>query len=459
MMKGDPHSDLNQMPDPAATRTRRLGEARIPSPLLLKAGRRFVPDDSRVIVPHMGEDLDVILARGDAVPTFETSGARDKIYFDPETLKCGIVTCGGLCPGLNNVVRALVRTLSHSYGVTDVTGFRYGYQGLSREPLAEPVALDFDGVEDIHRFGGTMLGSCRGGPPVPEIVDTLVRRGIRLLFTVGGDGTLRGADAIAREILDRGLDIAVVGIPKTIDNDLLWVERSFGFTTAVNEAASAIIGAHEEARGAWNGIGLVKLMGRESGFIATHATLSNQEVNFCLIPEVPFDLDGPDGFFAALEARLERKRHAVVVVAEGAGQQLFDHSGSDAGATDASGNRRLDEIGLLLKHRISEHLDRRGIVHTLKYIDPSYTLRSLPAGTLDSELCSSFAQYAVHAGMAGKTAVYIGYHNATFVDVPIALGVASRKHVNPDSDKWRRVLEGTRQPASMKNLTISTSSQ
>jgi len=405
----------------------------------------------------MGEDLDSLLASGDPVPSFEASGAREKIYFDPQDLKCGVVTCGGLCPGLNNVVRALVRTLRYSYGATNVTGFRYGYQGLSKEPLAEPISLGVEEVEDIHRFGGTMLGSCRGGPPVSEIVDTLVRRGIRLLFTIGGDGTLRGADAIAREVLDRGLDIGVVGIPKTIDNDLQWVERSFGFTTAVNNAASAIIGAHEEARGAWNGIGLVKLMGRESGFIATHATLSNQEVNFCLIPEVPFDLDGPDGFFAALEARLERKRHAVVVVAEGAGQHLFTANGDGGYATDASGNRRLDEIGLLLKQRIGEYLDQRGMVHTLKYIDPSYTLRSLPAGTLDSELCSSFAQYAVHAGMAGKTATYVGYHNSTFIDVPIALGVARRKQVDPDSDKWRRVLEATRQPVSMKNANASTS--
>ena len=457
-MKGDPNNRLNDLPTPAQTHTRRLGEAVLPSPLQKQSGRSFVPAARRVLAPHMIEDLDGMLGRGDEVPTFEASGAREKIYFDPQSLKCGIVTCGGLCPGLNDVVRALVRTLRHSYGVTDVTGFRYGYQGLSKSPFAEPISLGLDEVEDIHRFGGTMLGSCRGGPSVAEIVDTLVRRKIGLLFTIGGDGTLRGADAIAREVLNRGLDIGVVGIPKTIDNDLQWVERSFGFTTAVNEAATAIIGAHEEARGAWNGIGLVKLMGRESGFIASHATLSNQEVNFCLIPEVPFDLEGPNGFFAALEARLERKRHAVVVVAEGAGQQFFTDTHHGVDATDASGNRRLDEIGLLLKHRISEHLTQRGMAHTLKYIDPSYILRSRPAGALDSELCSSFAQYAVHAGMAGKTAVYIGYHNSTFIDVPIALGVASRKQVDPNSDKWRRVLEGTRQPASMKNLSTSSAS-
>lgn len=440
----------NPLPAPSETTTRRLGVAGIPSPLTRWKDGEPITETRRVIAPRTMEEYQACTENGEVPPSFEESGPHEKIFFRPEEITCGIVTCGGLCPGLNNVIRSLVRILYVAYGVPNILGFRYGFDGLGPDPHAPPLPLTVEGVDDIHRFGGTLLGSCRGTPGVEAVVDSLERQNVSILFTIGGDGTLRGAHAIAEEIEKRGLSISIVGIPKTIDNDLQWVDRSFGFTTAVEEASLAVVGAHEEARGAWNGIGLVKLMGRHSGFIASHAALANQEANFCLIPEVPFDLDGPRGFLEALRRRLERKHHAVIIVAEGAGQDLLSTSGTDE-ATDASGNAKLKDIGPFLADAIRSHLREAGMEHTLKYIDPSYIVRSLPAGTLDSALCSAFAHHAVHAGMAGKTDLYIGTHNHRFIDVPIPLGVNTRKRILPTSDGWRRTLEATGQPTRMKN--------
>jgi 6-phosphofructokinase 1 len=352
-----------------------------------------------------------------------------------------------LCPGLNAVIRSLVLTADHAYGVRKVLGFRYGYGGLAQHPACEPIVLDRYQVDNLHMAGGTLLASSRGAPNVGEMVDTLQRRGIDVLFTIGGDGTLRGASALAAEIQKRNLPIAVVGIPKTIDNDINWIDQSFGFRTAIEEAHRAIHAAHAEATGAWNGIGLVKLMGRHSGFIAAHACLANPDVNFCLIPEVPFSLDGPGAFLETLEARLHARHHAVVVVAEGAGQELLEHEAEQR--TDASGNVKLKDIGLFLKERMQRYFRKRDLESTIKYIDPSYIVRSLPANASDSKLCLILGQNAVHAAMAGRTDLVIGYWNQTFTHVPIPLAVSERKHVEVESDSWQAVLASTGQPHSM----------
>ena len=265
-----------------------LGECRIDSPI---AGIRFLENGDRVLLTSSLDAVAAALKRGGRLPAFEKAGPRSKIYFDPSKLKCGIVTCGGLCPGLNDVIRAVVLSLYHNYKVRTVFGFPYGYEGLTYRYGHTPVELDPEAVSRIHEYGGTILGSSRGHQDIGEMVDTLDRMNIGILFTIGGDGTLRGAQAIAEEIRQRGLKIGVVGIPKTIDNDILYVERSFGFATAVSEAVKAIDAAHTEAKGARNGIGLVKLMGRDSGFIAVNASLARSDVNFCLIPESPFALE------------------------------------------------------------------------------------------------------------------------------------------------------------------------
>ncbi len=439
-----------KIPDAEDLEVRTLGECRQPSPLL---GRReCFASDSRVLVAAETRDLEPFLADGPP-PSFEAAGPRKEIFFRPAELSCGIVTCGGLCPGLNDVIRALVLTLHHAYGVRRVFGFRYGYSGLTAGRHADPLALEPNTVEGIHRDGGTLLGTSRGPQDVAEMVDQLMRRRIGILFAVGGDGTLSGAEAIWREITQRGLPIAVVGIPKTIDNDLVWTERTFGFATAVEQAQSVIDAIHCEARAAWNGVGLVKLMGRHSGFIAAHASLASGDANFCLVPEVPFGLDGAGGLLAALEARLDDRHHAVVVVAEGAGQDLIERD-SEAGAErDASGNLKLQDVGVFLRRRIRAYFAARGKPVDVKYVDPSYAIRSQPANSDDSSFCLMLGQHAVHAGMAGRTGVMVGFWNHRFTHVPLPLVAGRRKQLDPDGGSWQRVLGSTGQPPSLIDAT------
>jgi len=417
----------------------RLGGCRIPSPMITSD---FVDDDKRVLFHSSLKEAEAVIKAGRPLPAFEMAGPRSKIYFDPSKLKCGIVTCGGICPGLNDVIRSIVFSLHYHYGVPSAFGFRYGYEGLAPAYRHPPMELGLREVRDIHIKGGTILGSSRGPQDVSEMVDTLERMNIGILFAIGGDGTLRGAQAISEEIGCRGLKISVIGIPKTIDNDISYLDKSFGFETAVAETRTSIYSAHVEAHGARNGIGLVKLMGRESGFIAAHATLANSDVNFCLVPEVPFTMEA---FLSALAERLEKRRHAVIVVAEGAGQDLMEKTEE----RDASGNVRLTDIGVFLRDQINAHFKKAGVKIVLKYIDPSYTIRSRPANPHDSVFCLLLGHCAVHAGMSGRTNMVVGYWNGEFTHVPIPLAVSERKHVNPEGRLWSSVLESTGQPREM----------
>ncbi len=417
----------------------RLGECRIPSPM---DTANFLSDEDHILYYSTLPEIRAFLDRGEKPPHFELAGAREKIYFDPSNLKCGIVTCGGLCPGLNDVIRSIVLGLYYHYGVKTVFGFPFGYEGLIYRYGHAPIELTPEMVKDIHMKGGTILGSSRGPQDVSEMVDTLERMNIGILFTIGGDGTLTGARAIAEEADKRHLKISVIGIPKTIDNDISYVDVSFGFETAVSESRTAIVSAHTEAIGARNGIGLVKLMGRESGFIAAYAALANNDVDFCLVPEVPFTLDA---FLEALKARLERRGHAVIVVGEGAGQSLM----SDKGQTDASGNIRFEDIGLFLKKRIKAFFTEIGMTVELKYIDPSYTIRSLPANSRDSAFCLLLGRTAIHAGMSGRTNMVVGYWKNQFTHVPISLAVSERKQIDPEGWLWGNVLSCTGQPRKM----------
>ena len=414
----------------------RLGECQIISPI---TGVRFVNDEEHVLYHADLKAIKGYLEGGREPPCLEKAGPREKIYFDPAHLKCGIVTCGGLCPGLNDVIRAIVLTLFQQYQVRQVVGFRYGYEGLSPKYGHAPLELTPESVSAIHEMGGTLLGSSRGNQDIGEMVDNLNHLNIGILFAIGGDGTLRGVQAIAREVARRGLQIGVIGIPKTIDNDISFIQQSFGFETAGSEARRAIYAAHSEAQGARNGIGLVKLMGRDSGFIAAYAVLANSQVNFCLVPEVPFTLEG---LLKALEERLARQGYAVIVAAEGAGQDLL----AQTAERDASGNIRYGDIGLFLRDRIKAHFSQTGRQVELKYIDPSYTIRSLPAIARDSAFCLLLAQNAVHAGMAGKTDMVVGNWNHQGTHVPISLAVSQRKKLDPEGWIWNSVLAITGQP-------------
>lgn len=430
-----------------------LGEAKIPTPVKMSdvngdGFADYVSDDDRILY-----SIDTVKdENGKWIPknsdTVELAGPRKLIYFNPAHVHAAICTCGGICPGLNNVIRAIVRCLWYRYGVRRITGIKFGYQGLLPTSMEEPIILNPDVVDEIQEKGGTILGSARGGgKQVGDIVDTLERMNVNIFFTIGGDGTLKGAQAIADEITRRGLKISVVGVPKTIDNDLAYIQTSFGFDTAVSMAVGVVRCAHVEAKNAINGIGLVKVMGRESGFIAAHTSLAQSDVNFCLIPESPFDLYGENGLLKKLEKRIHDRGHAVILVAEGAGQELLPKTGQ----TDASGNVRYNDIGLFLKAEIEKYFKEQNTVVNVKYIDPSYIIRSAPADSFDSIYCARLGANAVHAAMAGKTGVLTSMLNDRFINLPIRLAVSSRSKVNPESALWRDVLENTRQPVSMKN--------
>ncbi|MHC4645972.1 MAG: ATP-dependent 6-phosphofructokinase [Planctomycetota bacterium] len=420
----------------------RLGPATIDHPLR-RGECHFVDDHEKVLVYADSECLSVYKDSGREPPMFERAGPRSKIFFDPEKTNCGIVTCGGLCPGLNDVVRTITLSLAWQYGVKNIFGFKYGYLGLSSKAPQEPLLLTPDLVDEIHLKGGDILSSSRGPQDPDEMVDNLQKRQISLLFVIGGDGTLRGASDLYRVITDKGLEISIIGVPKTIDNDILGIEQSFGFSTAVEASRAAIWAAHAEAKGAWNGVALVKLMGRDSGFIAAHATLANSDANFCFIPEVPLVLEGEQGFLDSLERRLDNRHHAVIVVAEGAGQNLTAKNGLQE--VDASGNVMREDVGLVLKERIERHFKDKNKAIAMKYIDPSYMIRSLTADSNDAAFCLMLGQNAVHAGMSGRTNMVIGYWNQYFTHVPTSLAILKRKEVDPNGDLWQTVLATTGQ--------------
>jgi 6-phosphofructokinase 1 len=429
-----------------------LGPCRVPSPLnhrLAQSAMHYVGKADRVPLDDRMSNIEEYKDDLARTPAFELAGPRDKIFFDPGNLRCAIVTCGGLCPGINNVVRGLVLELTHGYGVEHIVGFRYGYAGLVPGLGPDPISLTPELVGDIHHEGGTTLGTSRGAQDPKVMVATLERLGVGILFVVGGDGTLRGAIKLVAEIERRGLSIGVVAIPKTIDNDIHFIDRSFGFETAFSAGVDVIRGAHVEARGAANGVGVVKLMGRHSGFIACQATIASTDVDAVLIPEVPLRLEGPSGLLHFLERRLRRHAHAVIVVAEGAGQELCLQA-PDSG-TDASGNARLGDIGYVLRSRIVEHFASKHVDVTLKYIDPSYHIRSVPALPTDSVYCWNMARNAVHAAMAGNTELLIGRWHGRFVHVPLPLATRFRKQVDTSGDLWMSVVESTGQPVSWES--------
>lgn len=416
-----------------------LGEATIDSPL---NGVGFIPEDSTVIY---GKDSREVIEEYQSTGTlsaFEQAGPRAKIYHDPAWTHAAILTAGGLCPGLNDVIKGLTRTLMLRYNVPIVFGIRYGYQGLIPSFGHEPMMLTPDSVDGIHEIGGTVLGSSRGRQDEVVMVETLKRMNIKILFCIGGDGTLRCAHDIVKEIERRGLNISVVCIPKTIDNDINYIDKTFGFETAVYATNSVISAAHNEAKGTPHGVGLIHVMGRDSGFIAAYATLANSYVNYCLVPEEKFTLDdnGPRALLPHLANRMEQKHHAVIMVAEGAGQELFENASAQR---DASGNLLNKDIGLLLKDKINGYFKTRGIEVNVKYFDLAYTIRSVPAHGADAVFCAMLAQNAVHAAMAGRTDTVIGHWGTHFTHVPITLATRERKKIKLNSPLWTSVKATT----------------
>ena len=424
-----------------------LGDRTIDSPLdpyFKECGQdhAFYSDEARVLVDHNLANIKKTIARGEDPLCFEAAGPRRKIFFEPAKTICAIVTCGGLCPGLNDVIRAIVMQAYHRYGVPRILGIPYGFEGLIPEYGHHIINLTPSYVSSIHTFGGSDIGTSRGPQDPVRMVDRLIELKVNILFVVGGDGTQRGGMAITQEAEKRGYPRAVVGIPKTIDNDMIYMDKSFGYDTACAAAVEAIHAAHTEARSARNGIGMVKLMGRHSGFIACSAAIASGEANCVLIPEVPFALEGDHGLLEQTRQRVVQRGHGVIIVAEGAGQNHLESSN----ATDASGNKRLSDIGVYLKERMEAYFRQCSTELTLKYIDPSYMIRSVPASTQDRIYCMRLGQAAVHAAMTGKTGLVVARWHSTYVHLPVGVATSARRTVDPGGDLWLSVLEATGQP-------------
>jgi 6-phosphofructokinase 1 len=429
-----------------------LGERTIKSPLRptfhpVGLSFRFIEND-RILLDSSFDHFNHSCETGEIPISFEKAGPHKYLFFDPAKTKAAIVTCGGLCPGTNNVIRSLVNQLYYRYKVNKVIGIQYGFEGFISKYNHPVIELTPDSVDTIHLFGGTILGSSRGNQDVVQIVDRLCELEVDILFCIGGDGTLHGAHAIHEEIARRNLNISIAGIPKTIDNDINMIDKSFGFETAFSIASNIIMDAHNEAKGVYNGIAILKLMGRNSGFIAAYAALSIPEANFVLIPEMDFDLHGPNGFLSVLRKRIENRHHALIVVAEGVGGQFFE---GEAFEKDASGNIKNKDIGIYLKDKIAEEFESKDIPVTIKYIDPSYIIRSAPANPNDSKFCGLLAQNAVHAAMAGKTDFVVGHWNHLFTLLPIPCAISEQKRIDMYDELWWNVLETTGQPVLMKN--------
>ncbi len=426
------------MIDRSFLKIKHLGECQIQSPLD-ESTVRFVSDEEAILLEREFTKLCEIQKAGGKIPVFEAAGPRRKLFHNPRWSKAAILTAGGLCPGLNNVIKSLTLALK-SYGVPLVYGIPYGYAGLNPDCQSKPIMLDQETVDDIHEQGGTILGSSRGAQDPVVMLETLVRMDINMLFCVGGDGTLRSAHAIAEEAAKRNLNISIIGIPKTIDNDISYMDRTFGFETAVYATNSVIVAAHNEAKGAYNGVGLIHVMGRDSGFIAAYAALANTSVNYCLVPEEKFNLEeGPNALLPHLLGRLKRRKHAVIIVAEGAGQDLMAGSRE----TDKSGNVLHKNIGLFLKEKIKEYANAHNTEVNIKYFDPTYQIRGIPAIGADAVLCHLLAQNAVHAAMAGRTDMVIAQWGDAFTHVPIPVAVKERKKIDPNGTLWRSIRLGT----------------
>lgn len=408
---------------------------------------------------------------------FVRAGPRASLYFDPTTVKAAIITCGGLCPGLNNVIRELVETLWQGYGVRTIYGLRFGFWGFhtadalagagktgGADPAEEPILLTPDVVASINGIGGTILGSNRGGHDMDVILAFLRSRGVNQVYIVGGDGTHRGAHAISTRCLELGLPVSIAAIPKTIDNDVDLIDRSFGFDTAFAEAQRAIQSAKVEASCIEGGIGIVKLMGRHAGFIAAHATLASGDVDVCLVPEVPVVLEGPLGVLTHVRATLKRKRSVVIVVAEGAAEDILEAEMIKKGIpieVDAGGNKKLPAVGAWLQGKVKDYMATAGeggkpMNHKIIYIDPSYMIRSVPANPADSVYCCVLAQSSVHGAMGGFTGFTTGLINNRVVYIPIpAITANSPRRLNPRGRTYERLLAITQQPDVLSDPAVA----
>ncbi|KAF5742823.1 ATP-dependent 6-phosphofructokinase 2 [Tripterygium wilfordii] len=409
----------------------------------------FYVSPTDVVLGQVAHDLSGKFSSPTPPLAYHRAGPRKDIFFEPQNTRAAIITCGGLCPGMNTVIRELVVGLWELYGVRKIYGVVAGYRGFYS---MEPIELNPKLVHNWHKRGGTALETSRGGFDLDKIVDSIEHHEFNQVYIIGGDGTMRGVVKIFNEILRRRLKVGVVGIPKTVDNDVGIIDRSFGFQTAVEMAQQAISAAHVEAESAVNGIGLVKLMGRSTGHIALHAILSSRDVDCCLIPEDKFYLEGKGGLFEFLEQRLKENGHAVLVVSEGAGQDMIPRSDAQKEERDESGNLVFLDVGPWLKSELKNWWarDHPNELFTVKYIDPTYMIRAVPANATDNLYCTLLAHSAIHGVMAGYTGFVAGPINGIYAYIPVEEVAKSKNEVNTKDHKWAWVRSVTNQPDFLK---------
>ena len=365
-------------------------------------------------------------------------GPRFHIALDNLRVKACIMTCGGLCPGLNVVIRELVMALRYNYGVAEIYGIKWGFLGFTQKECW--IKLEPEDVKHIHLLGGTVLGTSRRGFDGEEISKQLIKNNVNMVFFIGGDGTHRGIKELSKILKEKKKKIILVGIPKSIDNDMPIIDKSFGLESVVQESVRTIRAANVEANCNLNGIGLVKLFGRSSGFVAMLSTLAARDVNICLIPEIPFNLYGENGLLDFIFQRMQVKEHCVIVVSDGARFSVKDYK--------TSNGRPVEDIGLVIKKEIIEKSEELGIEVNLKYMDPTYVVRAVPANEYDCNLCAKLAESAVHCAFAGFTNFSVGMINNKPCMIPLEkmCGKSERK-VEFNSDDYLMLLASTGQPS------------
>jgi len=336
-------------------------------------------------------------------------------------MRLAILTSGGDCPGLNAVIRAVVRTATDHYQY-ECVGIKNGWKGAAVGDIIPLPPLSVSGI--LYR-GGTILGTSRFNPlkdgeTTARILENLTLHRIGAVICVGGDGTLRASHEIAR------MGVNVVGVPKTIDNDIQATDVTFGFHTAVQIVTDAIDRLHSTAE-SHNRIMILETMGRNTGWIALSAGLAGG-ADLILIPERPFSYDK---ICAMLTERHKRKSFSIVVVAEGA----YPEGGEavNIGALDAFGRPRLGGIGFELAHEIEMRTSIEARVTVLGYVQRGGT----PVA-FDRILATRFGVAAVEAVAAGKFDHFIALRGEELVAVPIADGVGQCKQVD---DKLFEVAE------------------
>jgi 6-phosphofructokinase 1 len=342
-------------------------------------------------------------------------------------MRIGVLTGGGDCPGLNAVIRAVVRKGVQTYG-HDFVGFRDGWRG----PLeGDTMPLDVEAVRGILPRGGTILGSSRTNPYKVDggsqaIKETMQRLGIDALIAIGGEDTL----GVAKQLHDEG--VQVVGVPKTIDNDLGATDYTFGFDTAVTIATEAIDRLHTTAE-SHHRVLICEVMGRHAGWIALHSGIAGG-ANVILIPERPFDIDKVIEY---VEHRFATHRYApIVVVAEGA-VPLEGTMATREGELDAFGHVRLSGIGARLEEEIHGRTGHEARTTVLGHVQRGGTPTAY-----DRVLATRFGLHALDAAHAGAWGSMVALHGTAIELVPLEAAVRELKTVPPEMYEEAEVFFG-----------------